>query len=226
MVIGVINSEKMAQELNLPVFNEVQEDYCLVIDEHFVIKAKNKPEIKIDFTNKKNRFLLENFRNQSFPLVKACGAGDGKVAIDATAGFGKDAFLLSCFGYYVHLIEKSKILYLLLENALENGKKDNLFYPILNRMELHFGDSIDLIPKIQNVDLIYLDPMFGIKTKGLPGKEMQFLQKEAFNSDNLTLLQVAKNHSKKVVVKRSRKDSPLGTPKFQKIGKSNRFDVY
>ena len=68
--------------------------------------------------------------------------------IDATAGLGYDAFILASLGAKVTLIERSKKMYEILQNGIDEGKSfGGEIEKIINRMELLFGDSKDILPK-------------------------------------------------------------------------------
>jgi 16S rRNA (guanine1516-N2)-methyltransferase len=128
------------------------------------------------------------------------------------------------------MIERSKIVAVLLTDGLERGLLDNGIQHIMQRMQLHIGDAIKLIPEFIS-DVIYLDPMFPLKSnKALVKKEMKVFQDLlGDDTDSSELLRIALQHAKyRVVVKRPRK-APAITgiiPSYKLEGSACRFDVY
>lgn len=195
---------------------------------------KKKP-IKVDFTSKKNNYRCLSFKKKNELLYKAIGIKKNYFPsiLDATAGLGKDAFLLSFFGCSVLMIEHHPVIAALLKDGLERGYKDkNIGNWLKKRLHLIFNDSLNMSKmSILPPDVIYLDPMYPIsRKKASPKKEMQFLRK-LINScyQPVELLNVAKNFAKKrIVVKRPSYANPLSNDKIDFIisNKSHRFDIY
>ena len=174
-------------------------------------------------------------------IAKAVGikAGVYPNILDATAGLGKDSFVLASLGSQVTLLERSPIAYCLLENGLNRARdfaqeNDPELLTVINRMQLIQQSSHDYLAslKTENLpDVIYLDPMFPEREKSAEVKK----EMAAFHSlvgkdeDADLLLPLALAHvNYRVVVKRPRKAPFLNnqTPSFQLDGKSSRFDIY
>ena len=135
------------------------------------------------------------------------------VAIDATAGLGEDSLLLAAAGYLVHLFEINPLIAALLEDGLERAKRTPGLDGIAERMELHTGDSIKLMPMIEAPELILLDPMFPARKKsGLVKKKFQLLQRlEQPCANEFELLQAAVAASPaKIIIKRPLRGPFLG----------------
>lgn len=153
-------------------------------------------------------------------------------AIDATAGMGEDSILLAAAGYEVTLYEQNPVIAALLKDAIRRAKKHPILGPIVERMHLIEGNSIELIPQqVEGFDVIYLDPMFPARQKsGLINKKLQLIQKlEMPCFEEEALLEAAFNAKpKKIVVKRPLKGENLAgkEPNFSIKGKAIRYDIF
>jgi len=153
--------------------------------------------------------------------------------LDATAGLGRDAFVLASLGCRVHLIERSPIIAELLEDGLKRAKHDSKIGPwISERLSLSHQDSCKGFKGLPfKPDVVYLDPMFPEKKKSaLVKKEMQMFQfLIGSDSDSDTLLKIAlKTAQNRVVVKRPAHADWLAdqSPDTSIKTKKNRFDIY
>ncbi|MDP8098729.1 class I SAM-dependent methyltransferase [Pasteurella atlantica] len=153
--------------------------------------------------------------------------------IDATAGLGRDAFVLASIGCKVQLVERHPVVAALLEDGLQRAYIDDEIGQLMRQqMQLLSVRSIaELNPKISKVDVIYLDPMYPHKQKkALVKKEMRVFQHlvgEDLDADQF--LETAKNlASKRVVVKRPDYAPFLADqkPDFSQKTKNHRFDIY
>lgn len=162
----------------------------------------------------------------------AKSAGNGRTAVDATAGMGEDSFLLAACGYDVVLCEQNPVIAALLKDSLRRGAKNPALKEIIARMTLFEGNSIDYLNRLLDpVDLIYLDPMFPSRQKsGLINKKLQLIQKlEPPCTDETELFNAAlANRPAKIVVKRPLKSPYLAgrTPNHSLTGESIRYDCY
>jgi 16S rRNA (guanine1516-N2)-methyltransferase len=152
--------------------------------------------------------------------------------IDATAGLGRDAFLLAAAGYRVHLFERHPIIAALLGDGLQRAARSPQIAAITARMHLTVGDVVDFFSTInEQPEVIYLDPMFPERSKSAKVKqELRLLQLLPDHKDDAEqLLQAALAlQAKKVVVKRPLKGPFLLTlpPTYSLRGKAVRFDIY
>jgi 16S rRNA (guanine1516-N2)-methyltransferase len=153
--------------------------------------------------------------------------------LDATAGLGRDAFVLAQLGCDVTLIERQPIVAALLADGLRRAENDVEVAPIIQRMQLRQGNAITLMTSWTEAapQVVYLDPMFPHRDKSsLVKKEMRvFRPLVGADDDAPQLLQAALNlATHRVVVKRPRKASCVEgvPPSYALEGKSSRFDIY
>lgn len=168
-------------------------------------------------------------------IAKAVGLQPGirPRVLDATAGLGRDAFVLATLGCEMVLFERQPLIAALLEDGLGRGREDADVRPIVERMCLLQGNAIELMEHWQGdpPQVIYLDPMFPHREKSaLVKKEMRLFR--PFVGDDLdagTLLEQALAlASHRVVVKRPRKAPAIEglKPGYNLEGKSSRYDIY
>ena len=153
---------------------------------------------------------------------------------DATAGLGKDSFILAALGCTVTLVERSPVLGALLQEGLEKARNNESVSDIINRMQLQIADAKNVLTALSNEyfpDVIYIDPMFPVQEKSALNKiEMRLIRELVGDDlDAPALLEIAlKRAKKRVVVKRPRYAKTLTDvePSFVIAGKANRYDVY
>jgi len=201
--------------------------------------------VDVDFCAGSNRYRKENKSVKNELLAKAVGLKsnwvDGLQILDATAGFGRDSFLLAGFGCQVVMLERSALMAALLFDGLQRAKDDTELSEIVGRMKLVHTDALAYLqnPGFSSVqeesafqpDVIYLDPMFPSSNKTAQVKKDMRILRSALgeDEDGEDLIQSALlSGVKRLVVKRPRKGEVLGggKPAFQVLGKSARFDVY
>lgn len=168
-------------------------------------------------------------------IAKAVGIQSGvrPVILDATAGLGRDAFVLAQLGCPVTLIERQPLVAALLRDGLARAADDPEVAPIVARMQLRQGDAIAQITGWTEAppQVIYLDPMFPHREKSsLVKKEMSMLRPLVGDDDDAPALLAAALAlaSHRVVVKRPRKAPVVAgrPPGYALEGKSSRFDIY
>lgn len=168
-------------------------------------------------------------------IAKACGIGSQVKPhiLDATAGLGRDAFVLATLGCRVQLVERNPVVYELLNDGLIRAQNhpDTSLVAIISRMELAEADARVFMQGTDQFDVVYLDPMFPERQKTAQVKK----EMRAFHSlvggdqDADELLQSALDLARfRVVVKRPRKAPYLAgrSPGYSLEGKSCRFDIY
>ena len=154
------------------------------------------------------------------------------LVIDATAGLGRDGFLLAAAGYQVQMFERNPIVAALLRDGLERVSTDPEAAAISRRIHLTVGDAFASLATLPaRPEVIYLDPMFPERMKSAKVKqELQLLQLIADQpEDNEGLLRMALScKPQKIVVKRPRNGSFLMNlpPSYSLQGKAVRVDVY
>ena len=158
--------------------------------------------------------------------------GQSPTIIDATAGLGRDAFLLASLGSQVTLIERSDIIHELLAAGMESARQaGGQHKDIIDRMTLIHGDSIALLPHMQ-ADVVLVDPMHPPRQKSaLVKAEMRAIRDiVGVDQDQQLLIETAlAMAAKRVVLKWPAKAAPLAglrPASHQIIGKSIRYDVF
>lgn len=169
-------------------------------------------------------------------IAKACGikAGIRPSILDATAGLGRDAFVLATLGCRVHMLERSPVVHALLESGMWRAEQVPELREILARMTLEAADGrrwLEQCPADDAPDLVYLDPMFPHTDKKAQVKKemLAFRELVGYDSDDRELLAAALAVARyRVVVKRARKAPAIEgpAPTYTVDGKSSRYDIY
>jgi len=179
-----------------------------------------------------HRFRFGGGRGQALP--KACGFTKGLTPsiVDATAGLGRDAFLLASLGADVVLIERSAEVHAILQSGLAKAAAAGPpFAEIVGRMTLVCGRSQDLLADYAP-DVILVDPMHPPRgNSALVKKEMRQLRElVGADPDAPALMEVAlATAGKRVVLKWPLRADPmpgLRACSHQILGKSTRYDVF
>ena len=167
-------------------------------------------------------------------LAKAVGMkfNKNRNIIDATAGLGYDSFILASLGAKVTLIERSKKMHEILQIGIDEGVSfGGEIEKIINRMDLLFGDSKDILPKL-SPEVIMIDTMYKDRKKTALVKNNMRLVREIVgpDSDYIELLEVALNCAKnRVVLKQPRYADPINEIRkcsHQILGKTIRYDIF
>lgn len=154
-------------------------------------------------------------------------------ALDLTAGFGRDAILMSLYGYQVTMVENNPFLALIL-NFLRLT-----FAAYLPNLNILYADNYEFLKQknTHKYDLIYLDPMFEDGKQALAKKEIQMINLCISQAERLDMIvnneklfaECKKHCTQKIIVKRDNKQPWLVSapkPTYSKVGKTVRFDVY
>lgn len=203
----------------------------LMFDENGLSLIKDGLTIRGDFSAMKKRLGTANLQHEMLVKVaKLKNVTSTPLAIDATAGLGEDSILLAASGYEVKMFERDKYIAALLEDALERAALDEFLGPIVSRMELVHGDSIEAMESGKfAADIVYLDPMFPARNKsGLIKKKFQLLQQlESPCEEGERLVRAALSlKPKKVIIKRPLKGEYLAgiKPNHSAFGRAIRYD--
>ncbi|WP_163577430.1 class I SAM-dependent methyltransferase [Halomonas faecis] len=171
-------------------------------------------------------------------IARACGLSKGMTPsiVDATAGLGRDAFVLASLGAEVLMVERVAAIFALLEDGVARALADPEIAGIAARMPLIRGDAArELEPLVAeggvSPQVIHLDPMFPHRDKSaLVKKEMRLFRVLAGDDgDAPRLLEAALDvATHRVVVKRPRQAPPIAGPAPRHVieGKTSRYDVY
>ncbi|MGD9889592.1 MAG: class I SAM-dependent methyltransferase [Halothiobacillaceae bacterium] len=190
--------------------------------------------LRVDFTGGALGFRQRaGFRRDEL-LARAVGIKGHPLprVLDATAGLGRDAFMLASLGCEVVLCERHPVVHALLADGLRRGHEDGL--AALSRMRLCPEDAAVHLAAAASAgayDVIVLDPMFPERMKSaLVKKPMRmFHALVGADEDAAGLLELALSCAlRRVVVKRPLHAEHLGgrVPSLDYRGKAVRFDVY
>lgn len=195
--------------------------------------------ISIDFISgaMAHRHQFGGGRGQAIAKAIGLKSGNNPSVLDATAGLAGDAFVLATLSCPVTMIERSVILFTMIENALERASLNEALTPILEQgfsaINRDASDYIkeQLLNDSPGPDVIYIDPMYPDRKKSaLVKKDMQILQRLHSEEDNSAeLLDNALGYAKKrVVVKRPLHADSLSEKKPNTCIKSKktRYDIY
>jgi 16S rRNA (guanine1516-N2)-methyltransferase len=235
-------AQKLAIELDIPLAQDESEEFqFLLICSHDSLALKQtgikgpKP-IMVNFTDSTMEYRLKHGGGRAQALARAIGLKKGwqPAVLDATAGLGRDGFILAYLGCSVHIVERSPILAAMLEDGLKRATLSALTAETAGRIQFTHTDSKEFLQKLKQQDrpdVIYLDPMFPERGKSsLVKKEMRILRGIAGDDmDAPELLDTALHCAwNRVVVKRPRLAPLLGdkVPSHAIKGKTSRFDVY
>ena len=179
-----------------------------------------------------HRLRFGGGRGQHLPKAVGMKGSQSSTIIDATAGLGRDAFLLASLGSQVTLIERSDIIHQLLAAGMNAASQAGGQHKIIiDRMTLIHGDSIALLPHM-HADVVLVDPMHPSRQKSaLVKAEMRAIRDiVGVDQDQQLLVETAlAMATKRVVLKWPAKAAPLAglrPASHQIIGKSIRYDVF
>lgn len=205
---------------------------------HDTMQPKVGP-VYVDFIQGKARHRLQFGGGKGQAIAKAVGLHKWPQpnVVDATAGLGREGFVLASLGCHVTLLERSPIVYQLLKDGLQRAQaaNDPAIVQISQRLTLYQTDAfiwLEALKPSAYPEVIYLDPMFPERRKtALVQKEMRFFHEIVGNDeDSGNLVELAQSRVKqRVVVKRPCHAPFLGThpPAFVIGGKTSiRYDVY
>ena len=193
--------------------------------------------VQVDFGGKAMRHRRKGGHNELLGKAVGIGRKTDLQVLDATAGLGRDAFVLADLGCRVTLCEREPVIAAMLDAAIRYAVQsgDRWLLETISRMQLLSGDATTLpAEQLVDVDVIVLDPMFPQRDKhAAVKKEMalfqQVLSLDSLSADSEALLQWALAQDvARVVVKRPRKAPVLGSTGVSHTitGKAVRYDVF
>ncbi|MBV4413055.1 16S rRNA (guanine(1516)-N(2))-methyltransferase RsmJ [Enterobacteriaceae bacterium YMB-R22] len=153
--------------------------------------------------------------------------------VDATAGLGRDAFVLACVGCRVRMLERHPVVAALLDDGLTRGyASPEIGGWLRERLTLIHASSLSSLQTLRpRPQVVYLDPMYPHRQKSaLVKKEMRVFQTLVGtdgDADGL-LAPALELATKRVVVKRPDYAAPLAGRVTQSavVTKNHRFDIY
>jgi 16S rRNA (guanine1516-N2)-methyltransferase len=191
-------------------------------------------DLRVDFVSGAVAHRLRFGGGRGQALAKAMGLRGGKtpLIVDATAGLGRDSFLLASLGAEVVMIERSETMHSLLVQGMDQAfKEGGEFREIIGRMTLMKGDAKDLLPELSG-EAILIDPMHPTRKKSaLVKRELRQVREiVGTDEDAVDLVRVALEHMReRVVLKWPAKADPIEGVRacsHQILGKSTRYDVF
>ncbi|WP_139973878.1 class I SAM-dependent methyltransferase [Ochrobactrum sp. CGA5] len=194
----------------------------------------DKTELVVDFVGGAVGHRFRSGEGRGQPLAKAAGLTRDVTPqiVDATAGLGRDAFLLASLGAKVTLIERSEKMHGLLSEGLERAAAEGGRYAeTIARMTLLLGDSCLLLPELKP-QVVLVDPMHPPRgNSALVKKEMRQIREiVGTDPDAEQLMRVALEAAQnRVVLKWPLRADPMAglpNPSHQILGKSTRYDVF
>ena len=240
-------NSKVRQAFIIEQCTRQEDTFALVLSKdrlslHAINLQGNNLSIHADFHGATTTYRRKQSGGMRQMIARAVGIKNGVSlnVLDATAGFGKDAFVLAGLGCQVTLLEREPVIHALLEDALARARQfaadneDSNLRNVLDRMHLVNADALNYMCERQakeRSDVVYLDPMFPPRTKSAQvKKEMQVFHKLlGIDKDADKLLESALKAARhRVVVKRPRIAPALygPAPSHTLEGKRNRFDIY
>lgn len=192
------------------------------------------PRLVVDFIGGSIGYQFRRGSGRNHGLAKAVGLSGKHIPsiIDATAGLGRDAFLLASLGMPVTLIERRREVHDLLAAALAAAQAASpALAQVVARMTLLSGDARALLATLE-ADVIVVDPMHPTgRGSALAKEEMRALRAlVGTDPDALELMQVALRRAhRRVVLKWPRHAAPLAglpEPSHRILGKTVRYDVF
>lgn len=234
----------LAASLKLPLAND--EDHGGVFDLLLVVtpqrlelrepgRPRERP-ISVDLVNGSTGYRRDSGRSRRQPIARAVGLHLGLTdVLDATAGLGRDSFLLACLGCTVVAVERNGVLAALLRDGLNRAAAERIpaLTAIISRISLVAGDARQVLAGLSvadRPDVVYLDPMHPPRLKSaLTKKEMRLCRRlVGADEDAEELLGLALRAARRrVVVKRPPTGRPLSPGAATRIaGRTVRYDVY
>jgi len=194
-----------------------------------------KSNVFVDFLTGATWFRYQHDRRIKQPIAKAVGIKKGfrPMICDTTAGYGNDSFIFASLGCSVTMIERSPIIWALLDDGLKRAAADHeIGDTVINKLRLYRGNAISLLTEMDRYfDTVYMDPMYPTRThSALNKRKMRILRTVVGDDpDHAELLSSALRYAKKrVVVKRPAYAPQIAGPSvsYQVKSKKSRYDIY
>ena len=194
-------------------------------------EARAKNPFNLDFQTGSSGWRLKRADHEKL-IKKALGKSDKPLKIlDCTAGLIQDSLLFLSLGHHVTAIEQSKILFLLLQDAVKRSKETH--NELFKNFSLIHGDACSFGQNADEFDVIYYDPMYPPSKKSALGSgKLEYLAKilefeQISNEPQMDFEVLQLMPVKKMIVKRPIKAEPFDAGiNYQVTGKTTRFDVY
>jgi 16S rRNA (guanine1516-N2)-methyltransferase len=194
----------------------------------------NTGQLRLDFAGGAVGYRFRHGHGRGHPLVKAAGFKKDRIprVVDATAGLGRDSFLLASVGAEVVMLERSAEVHALLTDALARASAASPeLAEVVSRMTLVHADAKERLPKLRP-DVVIIDPMHPPRqNSALVKQEMRLLSGiVGADEDAHELMQVALASARdRVVLKWPLRAAALlesPKPSHQFTGKTVRYEVF
>lgn len=230
-------ADELSERLHLPISrHRPKTPLCLYVDKDRLGLGFSKDipirPFYVDFCSVEWRFRKHKGLKANRLFLTASGAKEGVRVLDVTAGFGQDSFMMAWAGADVTALERSPIVYEVLNDGFRRAFEEGSMWQHGARLHLERCDALEFLKSCdEKFDVIYLDPMFDKpKKKSKSPKPMQLLQALLPPDENqiAELFEAAKaKASVRVVIKLPLKgEVPLPKPNATFAGQSIRYDVY
>lgn len=232
----------LAERLACPCLDAFSSDYPLLLqcdDDGLALRATGPDApglVRVDFVEGALAHRRQFGGGAGQMVARAVGLKGAlrPSVLDATAGLGRDAFVLAALGCEVTLLERQPVIAALLEDGLQRAlQAGGEVAEIVSRMRFIEVDAIAAMDawELPIPQVIHLDPMFPHREKSaLVKKEMRLFRPLAGDDmDAPALLEAAlRLASHRVVVKRARKAPAIEgrAPTAEIAGQSSRYDIY
>ena len=199
-----------------------------------LVMAGKTDQPRVDFAGGAVGYRFRRGGERGHPLVRAAGIKKDRIpsVVDATAGLGRDAFLLASAGATVTLFERSSEVHALLKDGLARAAAESReLAEVVGRMTLIHGDAREHLPELKP-DVVIVDPMHPPRRNtALVKQEMRQLSAiVGADEDADELMRIALASAReRVVLKWPLRAAPLlDTPKpsHQFAGKTVRYEVF
>lgn len=235
-----------AQRLGLPLWASPPEGASHVLrwqDDHLELAPlQEQGVVWVDWVGGAAAHRRKFGGGRGQPVAKAVGVKGDPLphVLDATAGQGRDAFVLASLGCTLTLLERSPVAYLLLKDGLARAAASAETAAIAARMTLIHADARQWLneaaarstaPESRPFDVVFLDPMFPEPGKRAKSKKEMAAFQDIIGGDedaDALLAPARQLAGKRIVVKRPRHAPHLAgvKPDFVYEGESTRFDAY
>ena len=198
---------------------------------HFTKDSTNlSSSLHVDFLSGSMGWRLKRTEHET-SIKKAIGKNKEDITIfDGTAGLLSDTIIFLALGHKVVACEQSKIIFLLVNNAIERAKPE---LPFLKNLLFLNAKSETQYKETDNIDIVYLDPMYPEPSKnvlrsGDISTINHILHIENIDDGGDTIFfSIKENNFKKIILKRPIKADIIDKNiNYQVKGKSTRFDIY
>lgn len=228
--LGIAQSH--SEFLKCPVNPPRPEEYFFQVHiegSRIYVRDGEKRTLEIDFDKNHLDYQRKGHRGKNELIAKALGYSKGcRKVLDLSVGLGIDSVFLSQLGFQVTGVERSPLLYVLLQNAFAHSAKEEL-----RGYQLFHDESLNFLRTQKgkiDIDAIYFDPMYPHKKKSaLPKQEMViFRDLVGSDEDAADVLREALSWPvRRVVVKRPLNAEELMPGVMHSFkGKVVRYDTY